>query len=149
MFLLLFLYIYHYKFVLSIIIYLSLYLLYIYHYKLIINPYFTFIRSHSNCSIFIFINKGNCITFFCLTSTCSKFGLSRFCCVFWIPVWLTSYLFRLLTVKCWMLSVVSVKGFQPLYVVLLVFGLITYFESCSGHFLCDFEHVDACLYYMV
>ena len=75
-------------------------------------PYFTFVRSHSNCQIFIFINKGNCITFFCLASTCSKFGLSRFCCVFRISVWLTSYLLRSLTVKCRMLSVVSVKSFQ-------------------------------------
>ena len=47
-----------------------------------------------------FINKGNCITFFFLVSTCSKFSLSRSCCVFRILVWLTSYLLRLLTVKC-------------------------------------------------
>ena len=35
------------------------------------------------------------------------------------------------------------------YVIMSVFGLRTNFESCSDVCLADFEHVDACLYFMV
>ena len=44
---------------------------------------------------------------------------------------------------------VEVADSQVPNVVLSVFGLRTYFESCSDVFLTDFEYLDICLYYML
>ena len=88
-------------------------------------PYFSgcfhILFSLDHTLIVKYFNKGDCITFFCLISTCSKFGLSRFCCVFRIPVWPTSYLIRLLTVKSRMqLSVVFCRSLELEHILNLV-----------------------------
>ena len=41
------------------------------------------------------------------------------------------------------------EGFLTLIYCSVGLWTRTYFQSCSGDFLADLEHVDACLYYMV